>query len=249
MSYKNVCNELECVITCVNYSDFLAHTLPLNKGHFDRVVVVTTPEDKATQRVCEFWHVECIQESRFTDNASFCKGAGINTGLYALGKKGWVLHMDADIVLPPTFRSHVNHGQLNTHHIYGADRFMVKSFEEWEQFISFPRLQHEADIFVHTHEFTMGQRIYKPEEYGYIPIGYFQLWHNDSGIQSYPENHQTAARGDMIFSLYWDRAHRSLLPEVICYHLESEEVAMGTNWCGRKTKLFGITPPALKVIE
>ena len=240
MSYKNVCNDLECVITCVNYGDFLAHTLPLNKQHFDRVVIVTTPEDKATQRVCEFWNVHCIQEKRITENASFYKGVGINRGLKALGKGGWTLHMDADIILPPTFRSHITHGQLNTNHIYGCDRFMVKSFEEWEEFYTCPRLQHENNIFTHIDSFPMGARVYKSEESGYIPIGFFQLWHSDSGVNEYPEQHKSAARGDMLFSLKWDRAHRSLLPEVVVYHLESQTVPMGTNWGGRQTKLFGM---------
>jgi hypothetical protein len=53
--------KLEAVIVCDQYSDFLRCTLPHNKTLFDRIVVVTSPEDRATQKICEFYHVECVK--------------------------------------------------------------------------------------------------------------------------------------------------------------------------------------------
>ena len=79
--------KIEAVITCSNYSDFLAHTLPLNRSLFDRLVVVTSPEDRETQRVCEYWHVECLKTDRMeTHWGRFKKGRGINDGLAKLDK-------------------------------------------------------------------------------------------------------------------------------------------------------------------
>jgi hypothetical protein len=44
------------------------------------------------------------------------------------------------------------------------------------------------------------------------------------------------------FSLQWDRAKRALVPELVVLHLESEDAAVGANWCGRVTKPFGPLP-------
>ena len=71
---------IEGVITCVNYADFLTVTLPTNRYQFDRVVVVTAPEDVATQRVCEFNHVQCVLTDAFNSRwGEFCKGASAST--------------------------------------------------------------------------------------------------------------------------------------------------------------------------
>jgi hypothetical protein len=81
--------------------------------------------------------------------------------------------------------------------------------------------------------------------YGYVPIGYFQLWHQSSDtrkgvrLRRYPDSHSDAARADVKFALQWDRRRRQLLPEVIVAHLESEPCPTGANWKGRKTRRFG----------
>ena len=54
--------KMEAVVVCDRYSDFLRCTLPANKHLFDRIVVVTSAEDRDTQRICEFHHVECVQD-------------------------------------------------------------------------------------------------------------------------------------------------------------------------------------------
>ena len=230
--------KLEAVVTSVNYGDFLAHTLPLNKIHFDRMVVVTSHMDKLTQRVCEFHQVECIQTDKFNAHlGQFCKGAGINAGLDALAKDDWLVHMDADIVLPPMTRKVLEASEIDPARIYGADRFMVPSFPEWHRFISQPRLQHENKSWVHLNAFPLGTRV-AIDEYGYAPIGFFQLWHSSQGTK-YPEGHCSAAREDLAFPVKWPRNKRHLLPELVVYHLESDAAPMGANWNGRTTKQFG----------
>ena len=98
--------KLEAVLVCDHYSDFLRCTLPANKHIFDRIVVVTaTLRTVYTQRICEFHHVECVQTDALNSRWNkFCKGAGINEGLNRLDQDAWVVHLDADIWLPPQTR-------------------------------------------------------------------------------------------------------------------------------------------------
>jgi hypothetical protein len=231
--------KLEAVITCVNYGDFLAHTLPYNRSLFDKLVVVTAPEDRNTQRVCEYWHVECHTTDAFRSRwKDFCKAEAINEGLAKLSLTDWVLHLDADIVLPPLARRIIEASDLHHLFIYGCDRFMVPSYDAWAQFISSPRLLHENNSWVHMGSFPLGTRVSIAEYGGYIPIGFFQLWNAASEIKSYPTGHKDAARTDMQFALQWPRTLRSMLPELIVYHLESERLPMGANWQGRTSKRF-----------
>ena len=236
--------KIEAVVTCVNYADFLAHTLPFNRPVFDRLVVVTTPDDRTTQEVCRFWDVECIPSRAFTDRGPFCKGAGINAGLAALSRTDWLVHMDADIALPPRARRVLKGAELDPTCLYGIDRTMCRSHAEWMEFLTNPSPQHEQNVFVHPGRFPVGTRVAKDEHGGYVPIGFFQLFHANAGFSRYPEEHTDAARSDMLFALQWPRRRRLLLPELFAYHLESGSLAMGTNWSGRVSPRFG--PPIVE---
>jgi hypothetical protein len=236
--------KIECVTVCVNYSDFLAHTLPQNKHHFDHMVVVTTPEDIETQRVCEFYNVECVTTNEFTLNGDpFNKAKGINAGLRRLSKSGWVVHIDSDIYLPPLTRSILQRISLDGNNIYGIDRMMCPNFEEWQKFINSPKSFHTGWVYIHPTIFEMGVRIGEYMSEGYEPIGFFQLWNPiESRVFSYPEEHGAADRTDVLFAKKWERKNRVLIPEIICVHLDSENSTineMGKNWNGRKTAIFG----------
>ncbi|HEX4487671.1 MAG TPA: glycosyltransferase family A protein [Terriglobales bacterium] len=233
--------KLEAVVVCDRYHDFLRCTLPQNKFLFDKIVVVTSPEDRETQRVCEFYHVECVLTDALRSRwKQFCKGAGINEGLARLSKRDWVVHLDADIWLPPLTRNLLANANLAKRMIYGIDRFIVRGYRAWDQFLELPKLQHECNAFVHlNNSFPLGTRIMQDYAGGYVPIGFFQLWHpRVSGIMKYPEGHTTAGREDTLFPQQWPRGLRGFIPELIGYHLESLDSGFGTNWKGRKTAGF-----------
>lgn len=234
--------KIEAVITCVDYSDFLAETLPHNRVLFDRAVVVTAPEDKATRRVCEFWNVECIPTDAFeTRWGKFVKGKGINVGIHELAMDGWVLHLDADMLCPPLTRKLLTQADLCPSMLYGFDRHICKGAEQWRQFMALPQLQHESNTWVHMDKFPMGTRLMIDSVgAGYIPLGFAQLWNPKvSGVTTYPEQHETAARTDVQFAMKWKRRDRSLIPEVVMYHLESDDASGASNWSGRTTAHFG----------
>ncbi len=235
--------KLEAVVTCVNYGDFLSYTLPQNKALFDRLVVVTAPEDKLTRRVCEFHNVECLLTDKFRSHwGEFHKGAGINAGLARLEQTGWVMQLDGDIALPPMTRQMIETAALDTSCLYGIDRFMVPSFEAWQKFLACPALQHENGSWLHMNSFPLGTRVWLPHLGGYLPIGFLQMWYGKMPLDRYPEEHKTAARGDIQFAEAWPRHKRHLLAEVVGYHLESQSAPHGANWSGRTTVTFGPDP-------
>lgn len=242
--------RLEAIIICLNYSDFLAETLPMNLQHFDDVLVVTGHADTETQRLCDKLSVEHVKTDCFFDGGDpFNKGKAINLGVSHTPKKGWLLHLDSDIVLPHRYRDMLRRTGLNTKCIYGADRVNVYGWEAWQKLK--PRLiPHYQDNWYVDPGFVHDWHGPTPEgikfaarvihkEIGWVPIGYHQLWHC-SVPHRYNFSLGSAAGGDVFFPAQWPRENRILMPEVICYHLDSEiKHLKGANWKGRQTKHFG----------
>jgi len=234
--------KIEAVTVCVNYSDFLAHTLPHNKNHFNKIVIVTDTKDIATKKVCDFYNVMCVQTDVFYENGNkINKGKGINEGLKHLDMDGWVVHLDADIYLPPLTRSILENLELDNKTIYGIDRMMCPSYKDWMNFIDNPSLLHEGWIYVHPTAFPMGVRIAEYKGKGWEPIGFFQMWNpKGSGVFEYPKEHGAVDRSDVIFAKKFPRSKRQLLPEIISIHIDSEQAHMGKNWSGRQTIKFSL---------
>jgi len=237
---------LECLIICVNYSDFLSNTLPYNKSLFDNVIIVTDKKDRSTKNLCDFHGIKCLQTDAFYENGhKFNKGRAISEGLKSLTQKGWVIQMDADIYLPPLTRLILEkiEPELDKESIYGIDRFICNSYETWSKWITNPSGLHTNEIYVHTKNFPIGVRVAQYYQSGYVPIGFFQMWHPEkSKISDYPSQHDGAGKSDMDHAKRWRRGKRQLIPEIICVHLDSTLPGdkMGVNWNGRSTPYFGI---------
>lgn len=234
--------RIDCVTVCVNFADILAHSLAANKSLFDNMVVVTDSKDSATQRLCEHQFVTCVVTDDFyKDDHAFNKGRGINKGLEKLNPTDWVLHMDADIVLPSRSRQMLTSVcDLNDDCIYGIDRLMCPDFTTWSRHQANPTLTHAAEMFVVPDAFPVGTRVAKLDGSGYLPIGFFQLWNaGKTGIREYPDRHGTAGRADMLHALRWPRQKRQLIPELFGVHLGSPIAKGRTNWRGRIADPFG----------
>jgi hypothetical protein len=241
--------SLEAVTVCIDYADFLKEVIPYNIVHFDRWVIVTTKDDAETRELCRKWSLPVIlTEEVYRDEDEFNKGRAIIRAIDHLANKGWVLHLDADMALPSHTRWALKEmSHLDKSYIYGVDRVMVKGWDQWQKLKHSNYLNHQFDYHCRINfpaGYGVGAR-WASREYGYCPVGAFQLWHGDTDLYKgvhgniYPHRHNDAARADIQHTLYWDRRKRSLIPEVIAAHLESEQNSkLGTNWKGRVSKRF-----------
>ena len=240
---------LEAVTVCVQYADFLAETVRYNAQHFHCWVIVTAPSDKETLELCRKRNLQCVvmDELDACKEEKFNKGRGIALGFNYLSSNAWVLHIDADVVLPPLTKQMLRLAKLDPTCIYGADRIEVKCWDDWQKLQASGYLhdQHGFHLCCNFPEkYHVGTRVIRGN-YGYVPIGFFQLFHNQHGVHAgmrwkdYPDADSDAAHSDIKFALHWDRRKRVLLPELVVVHLESERVPFGANWRGRKTKRFG----------
>jgi hypothetical protein len=235
---------LEAVVVCHHYDDFLRETLPHNISVLDNLVVVTSPEDTATQTLCKEWSVDFYTTDAVADDGdSFNKSAAINLGLARLKHNGFIIQLDADIVLPPQLRQILQAHRPDEDCIYGAKRFRVIGYSNWlafEQDLLNEPLWRLKCLSVPP-ALSLGATLLHGER-GYVPIGYFQLFHSKYLYSpfsfSYPEARGTAEQEDVLFALQWPRNNRRELPGLAVFHLESEPAEMGANWNGRKTKRF-----------
>lgn len=260
MGYSNITSDIdsnnttiEAVVTCVNYGDFLAQTLPFTINQVDRVVVVTSFDDVLTQQVCRKWSVEYVMTEAFYEKGEkFNKGSGINMGLQNLRQTGWIISMDADIVLPLTARNMLSKSNLHQDCIYGCHRHNVIGWKSWQKLKSkwHDEPQFGYNYMVNTsEEYPVGATLVH-KHYGYAPIGYFQMWHSGWSRKyqlRYPDVQGSAENDDVQWALRWPRQQRVSLPTIRVYHLESECAKMGANWYGRTTKPFTADGKPIKI--
>jgi hypothetical protein len=238
--------KLEAVTVCRGFSDILEHTIVANQSLFDRWIIVTSHDDDGTHRVCKRHGIDHVDTDAFSRKGEqFNKALGINVGLAHLTCSDWVLHLDADILLPPRTRHFLDNAELDPTCIYGIDRFDLFGWDEFQKLKHSDHAQYEWQCLVHPAPgTTFGTRLVHYDYGGWLPIGFFQLWHAQSKITRYPVKAQTnAEHTDVLHAMRWPRPKRVLLPEILGLHISSERVGWGANWNKRVSKPFG--PPAM----
>ena len=226
--------RLEAVTVCVGFDDLLDITLALNHPHLDTAIVVTSHADRATQAVARKHGAICVQTDLFEKNGRhFNKGAAINAGFSRFQYHGWRLHLDSDIALPDNFRRILfNHTVLDRDCIYGADRVDVIGREAIHACAGAPP-QHAQGFLLSPNPARPLSARYVDTLRGYVPIGFFQLWHC-STQKDYPWSLGTASHDDVMFAEQWPAACRRHLPTVICQHLCAQPPSLGENWDGNR---------------
>ena len=228
--------RIEAVTVSVDYSDFLAETLPFLLRQVDDLVVVTSPDDQRTRDVCAATSARVVATTAmYDDGRTFSVGAAINEGLKHLRRDDWILAIDADIVLGGILLRDLD---LFEPKLYGIDRFHAGGYEAWRQFCGASR--HLSKVAVPTPQtMPMGYRIAHPELGGYAPCGFFQLWNPAAtGFHDYPVDPGGTAEGsDMLHAARWPRVGRELIPEVFGIELlSSPRLIVGENWRGARAR-------------
>lgn len=117
--------KINGVVCCVNYVPKLVHCLQVWRDTLDTLVVITTNDDKLTQRLCLANGVKYHCTDMFYANgAAFNKGAALSEAIEVCGlRRDWILSFDADILPYPNWRTHV--AKCVKGSVYGSHRYYV----------------------------------------------------------------------------------------------------------------------------
>lgn len=250
--------HLTIITTCVNYADFLAHTLPRMAAEADAVRVISTPDDCVTAAVTkgkygiDTSNVILAQVDEFhRGGALFNKGAAINAGMSDIKNLDWVLFTDADMLMPTGMHwmlcSLQRKGIIDKRYLHGCGRMICPNYMEYQWYIRSSvtgRFERE------------GWRSQHHRERGcWGSKGYFQLWHisqlEKQWPKIYPEEYDTAGYSDRGFYKQFEdegkRVSRALRDYLWPVELHSDYWGWktddefnepGPNWKGRRTPYF-----------
>lgn len=216
---KSLC-PIKSLVVCVEYDDFLSFTLPRNKHHFSKTLVVTSPHDQATIDLAAKEGVECfVTDAFYRHGADFNKGLAIEEAFDVLGRNGWICVWDADIIFPSDIYFPREESCL-----YSPKRFLLEDLSPKviEKTINDPKSWTKLPCPTQPHEFD----------------GYAQLFHA-SAIQPpwYGTQWKHAGGGDSDFEAKFQKDRLQRMPFPVL-HLGSEGMPetgtrVGRNWCGR----------------
>lgn len=211
---------MRAITVSVEYADLLNLTLAYNRHHFEEVMVVTTPQDDATQRVATRNKAELFLTNAFYENgAYFNKWLALEEGLDKFKREGLLCIMDADVLWPQSLMGWEEPPQLSVRWgtLYSPQRRI------WED--------------VHA-------GIPREQEWQFLPLfrdfefaGYSQIfWADDPHLPPAPWheldwNH--AGGADSSFQRLWPNKYK-IRPPWQVLHLGRP----GTNWTGRTTPLL-----------
>jgi hypothetical protein len=194
------------ITVCIDYSDYLAHTLPNNRPLFTKYYIITERRDTETIRLAELY--DCVV---LYTNITKAKGSTFNkSGMIHNAQKiihknhsfSWIVMLDADIYLPVDLWTHVNVSYLNKNGIYGISR---KTYPAYIDYISnSPSSCDACELGV---------------------IGYFQMyWNKTKYYESWSTN---CSKSDLTFMNSFK--YIIGLKDIYCFHFGEK----GTNWNGR----------------
>jgi len=203
--------QVDCIIPCVGYDDFLDITLPQTKQHFDSVLVVTTDADLPTRKCCKKHTIPCLcTDEWYSGGAAFNKGRALNEALGLLNGVDWICSLDADIILPSDFAARIR--PLEPGPLYSAKRKMCYTMEQYNEH------------FKHNN-----MSAFRTDRTNEVLLGYLQLWCLRVRPVKFPIRFPSANSYDLEFCKNWTPDQMMYIPGMTVLHLGSP----GMNWNGR----------------
>lgn len=231
---------MRAIMVCVDFADILAVTLPYNRHHFEEVWIVTDFKDEKTMEVIKGTDTYYFRTDAFYRNgAKFNKWAALEEGLDAMGRRGWLCVMDADVLWPKKvgFVSETEMS-LQFHGLppgYGDDPGW-RACNLWEGNLYTPRRR--MDVEWHR-EAGLPPEDRWALDYPLHPqqqefAGYSQVFHADDPHLGPAPWHQTdwthCGGADSFFQAKWPEANKVRPPFEVLHLGEA-----GVNWFGRAT--------------
>ena len=204
---------IRALVISVDYSDILNLTLPYNKSFVDETLVVTSPGDTSTVEVAKRHGATThITDAFYRRRAYFNKAAAIEEGLDVLGRSGWILLLDADILIPEGRHRF----EPTTGRVYTARRRILKRLPQTVP----PETQWREN-----------KLMLNNEEYG----GCFQLFHASDPVLGRPPWHNVgwlwAGGSGITINERWPLPMQARPPFEVLHLGEPFR-----NWVGRVTK-------------
>lgn len=198
-------SQIVAVCICIDYSDFLAETLPHNRPLFTNYYIITESRDTKTIELAKAYDCEVIITTKTKEKgATFNKGGLIYDAQHLIHPTfptAWIVKLDADIYLPSNLWESINLNSLNKNGIYGLIRHVYKSRDDYEK-KNASSIDHNKDGVT----------------------GYFQLYWNK--MKYYPEWSANCSRCDLTFMSKFSIKHTF---PVACIHFGEKH----SNWNGR----------------
>lgn len=205
---------IKAITVCVNYDDILDVTIDRMVSNVDQLVVVTSTSDKKTKLLCKNKEkVKLLQtDSFYSKGAKFRKGLAIEEGFDFIGRNGWILVIDADILLPEKMPLPA----VEVGKIYSPYRRVL------------PRLEDAKDYM----DVSSWGRLDKFNDQEFA--GYFQLFNGSDPVLRkkpwYGIDWMHAGGCDSVFERKWMQTNK-VRPNFDVLHIGP----IGVNWHGRIT--------------
>jgi hypothetical protein len=177
------------------YARTLEICLPRNMRHMAECVVVTTPQEERVKAVAaRVPGVRVFETDAFTRHINdgrpaFNKGLALEEAFSFMGRHGWILIWDADILFPDDLPV----GDPPKDVLHGCRRRMLEDVSKWNPDLDWRTCPHNRDGG---------------------PIGFFQLFHADALIGKEPWYDVTfrhAGGGDARFIEHFHPAKRRVM--------------------------------------